>query len=157
MHCIKCGKNPAAVLRWMLLAFALLLAACSESAQREVEVGPPDAIAGLVGAFASEQEHPPELVAGASPELSAELERALRALRQEVKATLRVVVAADGSPIGVAVVETVPADSQLARRYGDELADDVWLWQYDAARRNGAPVRAYLDLKFRYGGGDHGS
>ncbi len=147
------SKNRASLP--ILLAAAVLSTACIQgggtSPSREVDLGPVDAIEGLVGASTGDRWDPPELLAGATPELPDDLERALRDVAEPVEAVVRVLIAADGSPMGVKVTEATPAGSDVARRYAEEVARQVWLWRYSPASRDGAPVRGYLDLRFRSG------
>jgi hypothetical protein len=138
------------VLTGLTLLAALAFGCISE--EQEVELGPVENIAGLVGASAQAGGDPPVLLAGASPRLSRSVTAALGETKHEVQAVLRVLIGADGEPFGVKVLETNPSDLAVAQEYAEALSQAVWKWEYEAARRNNTAVKGYLDLKFQYSG-----
>lgn len=71
---------------------------------------------------------------------------------QEFQAVVRVMINADDTVMGVAVLEFKPEDATLAAEYAEQIADSIWHWQFESARHRGDSARGYLDLHFRQGG-----
>lgn len=139
-----------AVFLWLTACFV----GCSS--EQSVDLGTIDEIAGLVGISAPKGGNPPKAVAGVSPKLSSGLVDALAKQSNDVEAVVRVLIDSKGDAIGVRIVEYRPSDSPEAERYATEVSQSVWDWRYESAERDGSPVRAYLDLAFRYDAGAGG-
>jgi hypothetical protein len=137
---------------YLMGLLCLVAAGCGQDWDvQEVDLGPAREIEGLVKATAQRiGGEPPRVLGGVAPQIAADVRQALES--QEFQAVVRVMITADSSVMGVAVLEFAPQELELAGQYADQVADSIWQWKFDSARKRGDTTRDYLDLHFRQGG-----